>query len=170
MATVVVDLKDAAKYFGDLKTEFHRGALAGLLSAAARGVQTIQTIIIPSRQPAPVDRGIYRAGWRFVGTSSGAEIFNDDPTAVFVEDGVRGENVKPGRAMVDALTQWVIRKGIAGGDEATSVAWAIIQNMKKRGIFNRGAKGLGIMRELVERYLNGFVFEEVERELKRSLP
>lgn len=167
MATIKIDLGDAPAYFGEKQKQYRAAAELGLFSAAMRAVQVIQTVIIPSRSPSPTDRGHYRAGWRFQRVKGGAEIFNDDPTAVFVEEGVRGENVKPGFAMLNALAEWCLRKGLASDlIEAKGVAWAIAKSMQKKGIFNRGSKGLGIMKELVETRLGQIAMEEVEREIK----
>lgn len=165
MATEIT-LKQAAQKTDELKERWHKAAVLGLQSAAARGVQDIITRIIPSRTPQPVDRGIYRAGWRFYPAPDGAVIECFEPHAVFIEDGVRPENVKIGRAMIRALTEWITRKGIVSADEAEGVAWAIAKAMKKRGAF--GKKGMGILRELVEKYLPGYVEEEVARELERA--
>ena len=41
---------------------------------------------------------------------------------MFIEEGVRGENVKIGRAMIDALAAWVRMKGIGGRMVASSQA------------------------------------------------
>lgn len=171
MSTTVIDLKDAAAFFGnEWNKKFRAAAMRGLLSAAMRGVQTIQTTIIPSRNPAPIDKRVYVAGWRFGPTSSGAELWNDDPTAAFIEGGVRATRVRPGRAMVQALTEWVLRKGLASNSEdAPGVAWAIVQRMKKAGIFNRGSQGLGILAEFVEKYAEPYAREEIEREIRRDL-
>lgn len=171
MSTTVIDLKDAAAFFGnEWPKKFRTAALRGLLSAAMRGVQVIQTTIIPSRNPSPVDRGAYRAGWRFGPLDNGAELWDDNPAAPFIEDGVRASNVKPGRAMLTALAEWALRKGLASDPkEAKSIAFAISRNMMKRGIFNRGGAGLGILREFVEKYAQSYAKEEVEREIRREL-
>lgn len=171
MSNTVIDLKDAAKFFGNEWPKRFRGAaVRGLFAAAMHGVQTIQTVIIPSRNPAPVDKGVYRAGWQYRQLDNGAELWNDDPTAAFVEGGVRAGNVKPGRAMVAALTDWVIRKGLESNPKkAAGVAWAIIQRMKQRGIFNQGSNGLGILAEFVEKYAEPYAKEEIEREVRREL-
>ncbi len=171
MTTRRIDLKDAAAFFGnEWRKEYRDAALLGLLSAAQRGVQTIQAVIIPSRNPPPVDRGLYRAGWHAEATSDGAQIFNDNPIAPIIEDGVRASRVKPGAAMVAALTSWVMRKGLeSDSKKAKGVAFAIIQRMKQRGIFNQNSTGLGILRELEEKYIDSFAKEEVEREIRRKL-
>lgn len=160
-AGVAVDLLDKA---------MREAAIRGLRSAAARGVQVIVTQIIPSRTPQPVDRSVYRAGWRAVasmgseggGRWNAADIYNAEPHAAHIEYGVRAANVKIGRVMIQALTAWVQRKGIAKGAEAVGAAWAIAKAMQKRGIFGRG---LGILTELVEKRLPTIIKEEVEREL-----
>lgn len=171
MATTVLDMKAAAGFFGKEWPKKQRAAaIRGLLSAAMRGVQTIQLEIIPSRNPPPIDRRIYVAGWRFGETDDGAEVWNDDPTAAFIEGGVRATNVKPGVAMVAALTAWVLRKGLTSDSkEAKSITWAIIQRMKQQGIFNRNSVGLGILKEFNEKYAEQFAKEEVEREMAREL-
>lgn len=200
MSASVIKLEAAGKHYKDLAPKVKKAAQRGLLSAALRGVQTIQTVIIPSRSPQPVDRGVYRAGWRAEVIPLGAEIINTEAHAVVIEEGVRGENVKPGKAMFAALREWAIRKGIgsrtrlvphhtalrksggklvanhtvvravrddSGVDQAV---WAIIGSMKKRGIFNRGgAQGLGILRELVAKYLPEYAHEEVQREVSEAL-
>ena len=169
MAATVVQLKDAARFFDVKEKEARKAAKRGLLSAALRSVQTIVAVIIPSRVPAPVDRGAFNAGWRAVETPDGAMFFNPTFQAPLIEDGVRGSSVKVGRAMIDALSAWAERHGLAKDPkEARSVAFAMANAMRRAGIFNRGGRGLGIMRELVERYLDRFVREEVEREMTRA--
>jgi len=163
---VEITLQEAAQRTEELKEKWHKAAVLGLQSAAARGVQDIITRIIPSRTPQPVDRGVYRSGWRFYPAPDGAVIDNAEPHAILIEDGVRAGNVKIGKKMIDALAEWVQRKGIVSGDKAQSVAWAIAKSMKRRGIFNKG-KGMGILAELVDKYLPGYVEEEVAREVER---
>jgi hypothetical protein len=162
-----ITLKQAAQRTDELKEKWRKAAVLGLQSAAARGVQDIITRIIPSRTPQPVDRGVYRSGWRFYPAPDGAVIECFEPHAILIEDGVRAGNVKIGKKMIDALAEWVQRKGIVSGDEARSVAWAIAKSMQRRGIFNKG-KGMGILAELVDQYLPGYVEEEVAREVERA--
>jgi len=189
-----IDLKFAATHFKAYGPKLTAAAHRGLLAAAQRGVQVIQSEIIPSRNPQPVDRGVYRAGWRAGPIPEGAEIFNVEPTAVLIEEGVRGQNVKIGRLMLAALSEWAKRKGLGryratstvlgkrkdgsffakaqkvkfvAGD--TSIAWAIAKAMQKRGIFNKRGPGLGILRELVAKRLNVIVDEEIIREIEREL-
>jgi hypothetical protein len=162
-----IQLKGAASWVDKLGKDMHAAALRGLLSAANRGVGTIVSVIIPSRSPQPVDRGLYKAGWRAHRDPNGASIENNEPHAPFVEYGVRGANVAIGRAMITALAGWVARKRLArSGPEAISAAWAIAKSMKARGIF-RGGRGMRILDELRARYLATFIREEVAREIKR---
>lgn len=171
MATVKIDLKDAARHYGKINDAMLRGARRGLVMAAARGVQTIVAQIIPSRSPQPVDRGIYRAGWtsRLVSLNTSI-IENPTPQAPLIEYGVRASNVRIGRAMIEALTEWVIRKGIADGSEAKGVAWAIAKSMQRRGIFNMPARrGLRVLEELRKDFLPKFLREEVSREIAREM-
>ena len=163
-----IDLKDAAGMVDELGREVERAALRGLYSAALRGVATIQTLIVPSRTPQPVDRGLFRAGWRayFDVARKAVTIENNEPHAVLIEEGVRGARVRVGRQMVDALAAWVARKGLASPAESVSVAWAIARSMQRRGIF-RGGQGFKILDELVAKYLPRFIDEEVRREIGR---
>lgn len=165
----VVELDQTDVWVRDVEVGLRAAVARGLFSAALRGVQVIQTQIIPARTPQPVDRGVYRAGWRAVPRPDGADIENLEPVAPLVEDGVRAANVKPGRLMIRALASWVVRKRLASAEEAEGVAWAIAQTMKQRGIFGRG-QGLGILRELVTQRLDRIIREEVEREIGRSDP
>ena len=163
-----IRLEDMPGYVERLGKAMREAAMRGLVLAGQRGVQTIVTQIIPSRSPQPVDRGVYRAGWKSIQeTDSIVSISNAEPHAVFIEYGVRAENVKPGAAMVKALTEWVIRKGFARDQaKATGIAWAIINKMKKRGIFNnRGGAGLRVLEELNQRHINNIIQEEVSREI-----
>lgn len=95
-----------------LSETIDKGARRGMLSAGARIVNDIVTRVIPAEPRMPVDRGIYRAGWQFEATEGGVAVYNATPQAPIIEWGVRAERVKPGKAMIDALTQWVQRKGI----------------------------------------------------------
>ncbi len=162
-----ITLKQAAQKTDELRAKWREAAILGLQSAAARGVQDIIVKIIPSRTPMPVDRGIYRSGWRFYPAPDGAVIECFEPHAILIEDGVRASNVKIGRAMIKALAEWATRKGLVSGEDAEKVAWAIAKSMKKRGIFNHG-KGMGILAELIDKYLPNYVQEEVAREIERA--
>lgn len=156
-----IDLDEAAAWIGSLPVK--KAALAGLRSAAFKGVQEIVTFIIPSRSPQPVDRGVYRAGWKAVTTKNGAAIENLEPVAALIEEGVK--NVKIGRKARAALAEWAVRKGIASDlAEGMRIAFAIGVMMKRRGnIF--GPNGMGILRELKERRLKDIIQEEVGRSI-----
>lgn len=161
-----VDLKDAGARYRKLGTELREAGLRGVRAAAQRLVQTIVSTIVPSRTPQPLDRGFYRAGWKSVPTPRGADVYNAEPHAPFIEHGVRGSNVKIGAAMIRALAAWVARKRIAVGAEALSVAWSIAKSMQRRGIF-RGGSGFKILEEANRAYARRFVAEEVAREIAR---
>lgn len=164
---LVFDIKDLHKGAGLVGKEVERRLKDGLLSAAMRMVSRAIEIT-GAEDPAPIDRGIYRAGFQFQKTPQGADVYNATPHAPIIEDGARATNIKIGRKMIEALAEWVLRKGLvathemtAGGRsrkvptatreaEANSIAWAIAKNMEKVGIFNRdGGKGLGIMRRVL---------------------
>ena len=145
---------------------FRAAAVRGLHASAARGVQIIQTELIPNRVPQPVDRGLFRAGWRFFPDADGAWLTNVEPHASSVENGVRAENVKPGRKMIAALAEWAARKGLAEkGEEAVQAAWAIAKAMKRRGIFG---KGMHLLDELMQDRMPDIVREEVAAEINRE--
>jgi len=147
---------------------FEKAAERALLATGNRLVATIQNEIIPKEEPKPVDRGIYRAAWRAKKIKGGAEVYNTAPHAVFIEYGVRAQNVKIGPAMINALEQWVMRKGIASKKEARSVAYAIAMSMKKKGIFNRGGRGgLRILDKALDR-LGDFLNKEFQVEIRRE--
>ncbi len=163
----VVDLKQADAAVDEIALRMFKASNLGLLSAAMLGVQRIVTRIIPSRSPTPVDRGVFRAGWRAYGEVDGAVIENLEPSAILIEEGVRAANVKIGRLMLTALELWIVRKGIASAAAAPKVAWAIAKNMQKRGVFG-GGQGLGILRELIEKDLPQLMHDEIAREIKRE--
>ena len=172
-----IELEDAARWWGGKVEGLREGALRGLYSAALRTVQHIQTSIIPNEPRPPVDRGAFRAGWRAGKLSNGAIIENTLPYASVIERGARAENVKISGPMIEALTEWVKRKGLAGnkprGDrteydsQARNIAWAIAVSMKRRGIFNDG-QGLRVL-EKAEKMIPKFVREECAREMRRDV-
>jgi hypothetical protein len=158
-----------------LKKGFGKAAERAMLGTAARLVAYITTEVIPAQKPQPVDRGMYRAGWRFKRVKGGAEVFNSTPQAPIIEWGARAANIKIGRAMINALTAWVKRKGIVKGrgkdadTEARGMAFAIANSMKRKGIFNRNGKnGLRIL-EKATRKVPKFLDEEFKREVAREL-
>lgn len=166
-----IDLSEAAAYFEYMSENVVRAARRGLVSAAMRGVQDIVTRIIPSRSPQPVDRGVYRAGWHYTVDGDNVWIENDEAYAPLIEYGVRPENVKVGAAMINALAEWGLRKGIVSTDEeAIGFAWAVAGKMKREGIFNRhGKRGLGILNELMNKRIRKFMKEEIRREVAKEL-
>ena len=163
-----IDLADVPQHLKKLEGDLKEAAVRGLRSAALRGVAMIQTQIIPSRSPAPVDRSAYRAGWKadVNDPPDGATIYNDEAHAALIEYGVDPGSVKPGYAMIENLTEWAMRKGIAADEvEAVEIAWSIANSARSRGFFYPG--GLGILRELVEQHLPRIIEEEVGREIRR---
>jgi hypothetical protein len=173
-----IELKDAKQWWKGKVEDFHEAALKGVFAAAQRTVQYIVTTLIPNEPRPPVDRGAFRAGWRAGKLPNGAIVQNTLPYASVIEHGARAENVKISHAMIEALTQWVMRKGLAGKAprgkgarraeyevEAKNIAWAIAVSMKRRGIFNNG-QGLQILAR-AENMIEKFVREEVRREMDR---
>lgn len=169
-----ISIEEAPDWVGRLGPKLRKASLKGMLSAGVRLVSVIQNEIIPREERVPVDRGLYKAGWRADKASYGALVHNDAPHAAVIEHGVRAHNVKIGRVMIDALTEWVIRKGLvskgtgriqraAARVQAEGVAWAIARDMQKRGIFKMG-KGLGILEKAVKR-APAIIKEEIKREI-----
>jgi hypothetical protein len=102
----------------------------------------------------------------FESTDFGARIYNQTPHAPFIVGGVRPDSVKPGKRMISALTEWVLRKQIAGDSkEASSIAYAIGNKMRKTGIFMDPQ--FRFVARVVE-YLNDEVPKQVAAELKRA--
>lgn len=151
-----------------LQTHFRAAAARAILSAANRIVQVIVTEIIPQTNPQPVDQGFYRSGFRAQPMPGGAELKNTMPYASIIEWGARAENIKVGRKMIDALTEWVTRKRLPldKGQTPRQVAWAIAMAMKRRGIFHEG-KGLRVVERAMERFPE-ILRQEFARELKRE--
>lgn len=168
------DISEAGEWIGLIGQQFPTAAKKGLFAAALR---ISQHLMADGR--IPVDRGRARAGWRAEATENGADVFNLETSMLFINDGVRAENVRPGRAMIDALAEWAKRKGLGvetvvtkrgtmkkvkpAGSAYRAMAWAIAGAMKKRGIFMPPTKILeNTMRDLAP----GFVREEVARAIK----
>lgn len=172
MAKYTID--KAPEWVRKLEGKMHKAAMRGLLSAAQRTVSHIQTEIIPREERVPVDRGTYRAGWRarpIEGFTEGALVYNNVPHAEPIENGAKAENIKIGRKLIDALAEWVIRKGLTGAAkgveraaEGRRIAWAIAKSMQKNGIFNKGG-GLKIL-EKATKMIPQFIAEEVRAEIR----
>jgi len=151
-----------------LEAGFEKAAERAVLATAARLISHIQNDVIPKEDPKPVDRGLYRAGWRMKAIRKGAEVYNTVPHAPIIEYGARAQNIKIGRVMIDALERWVIRKGIAGKADARGVAFAIANSLKKKGIFNRGGPGgLRILEKALVK-LGDFLSREFPVEIRRE--
>lgn len=167
-----MSLDQAPSWVRRLDGEMRAAALRGVRSAGQRLVGHIVADVIPSEPRQPVDRGLYRAAWRSRSTPDGCVVENDSPHALFIEDGVRGENVKVGRKLIDALAEWASRKGLvrdvpkAGrASAARGIAFAIANGMKRTGIFGMG-RGLKIL-EKARRRVTEFIESEVTAELRK---
>lgn len=143
--------QESAKFAKWLQTRSESAVKNALYGTAMAIVSKILNEIIPAEPRQPVDIGTYRAGWKFKKIPNGAMVYNSVPHAIIIERGVRASNVKPGRAMHQAITQWLIFKKICDLDEAPSMAWAVMMNMKKKGIFNEG-KGLRILEKAMKSF------------------
>lgn len=169
-------------FHGWLSDAIKNGVRKGALSAAERLVEIITTEIIPDGNPPPVFMGAYRAAWHAEPTPEGADVVNTIPYAPIIEYGARGENIKISKPMLDALTEWVVRKGLVGKPghtgstksqqqavQARSIAWAIAVHMKKTGIFNReGQQGLRIGEKALVKG-RSMIAGEIAREIMNEL-
>lgn len=167
-----INLNVAGQYYAALGPKVLEAARRGLVKSAEQGVQKIVTQIIPSRSPQPVDRGVFRAGWKTDRADLNTVlILNPELHAIFIEDGVRASNVKIGAPMIRALSEWALRKGIAHDSAgATQVAWAVARAAQRRGIFNRNSgPGLGILKELVEQHLDTMIQQNIANEVGRAM-
>ncbi len=174
------ELKDYEKLARWLDSGLEDGVHKGLVSAGFRLLGVIQNEIIPSLKPPPIFDGAYRAAWKVETVKDGSEVYNDMPYAPVIERGAKAENIKPGRAMIDALAEWARRKGLTGhapGERSSadayaasrSIAWAIARAMQKKGIFNRdGKEGLRVAEKAAVKGRE-FVEEEVREEVRRAL-
>jgi hypothetical protein len=175
----VFELKDYEKLARWLEEHTQDAVRRGLTSAGFRLIGVIQNEIIPAKKPPPIFDGAYRAGWKMETTDGGVDVYNDMPYSSVIERGARAENIKIGRAMIDALTEWARRKGLTGHAprqrsspearaEARQIAWAIARAMQKKGIFNRdGQKGLRVAEDAAKRAPE-IVEEEIRREMRRG--
>jgi hypothetical protein len=166
-----ISITEAPAWVKGLEGALHRAAVRGIHSAGQRLVGHVQEVIA-SEPRQPVDRAIYKDAWRSTPEATGAYVHNDSPHAVFIEDGVRGDHVKVGRKMVDALVEWVQRKGLtrdvpkeSRSSAARQIAWGIAKSMQKKGIFGEG-KGLHILEKAL-RMAPKFIEEEVRREIEK---
>ncbi len=178
MTTVKFDISQAEELAKYLNKSIDKVAKRAILAVAHRIVSHITTVIIPAEPRPPVDRSLYRAGWKAKGDPHGATVTNGVPYAGVIEHGARAANVKISRAMIKALALWVIRKGLvkptgkgkkakaAATNEATRIAWAIAMKMKKNGIFNQG-KGLKVLERALKIVTHAFA-QELKREIQRE--
>lgn len=174
-----VDIKDAHLVVDAVGQKIRLAKQRGVLSAAQRLVQVIKTEIVPGENPPPVDQGAYLAGWDAEPTADGAAVFNTAPHAPIIEEGGR-PGFQIGRAMINALAEWVTRKGLLGrgagsiqeraqGQEARNMAWAIATKMKQRGMFVRdGQRGLHVAQKAKKRAFK-IIEEEIRAELQEAL-
>lgn len=151
----------------------------GVYGAALHLLAHIKSTVIPN---TPTDvpgtympvgiRGAYRAAWEITKTPQGADVYNSLPYASIIEWGARAKNIKVGRKMIDALTEWVVAKGFVkpepGQDPAKAAraaAFGIAMAMTKRGIFDEG-RGLRVMARAMLK-AQEFIQAEVTSELAR---
>jgi hypothetical protein len=159
-----------------LDKAFDQVAARATMATVMRAKAHILNELIPSDDPQPVDRGIYRAGFQTAKIAGGAALYNVAPHAAFIEHGVKAGNVKIGKALIDALAAWATRKGLvkrsgrgvaakaAQAQAARAAAWAIATALK-RGIFNqgRGLRHIERVKPLLSKWLAHDLKKEIER-------
>lgn len=177
MATAKFDITESSEEFAVfIEDSLKQAARRAILGACLRVVQKISTEVIPAEPKPPIDRRVYAAGWRAKAIPNGALIQNTVPYSSVIERGAKAENIKVGKKMIDALTEWVMRKGLVGAGkgaaandaraEARKIAWAIAMSMKKRGIFD-GGEGLHILAKALKGFQEIFR-KELGVEIKRE--
>lgn len=168
-----IDLYRAASYFGvhgTMHQKLRKAMEKGLYSAALRAVQEIQTKGIPDAKPTPIDKGIYKAGWKVKKIPEGAIVYNAVPYAAAIEYGVSSANVHVSKKFAAVLTEWVQRKlGGASAAKAKQMAWAIMYSLKRKGIFNNG-NGFRILEKYNNTRADIVIREECEKEIKKAFP
>lgn len=176
------DIKQYPFLLGKMTNELRKAQERGFESAGAKIVQYLQTVAIPGTRPQPVDRGLYRAGWKYKTIKGGVYVFNRVTHAMFVEYGVR--KVVPGKKLVEAIAAWVRRKGIgsrvvtskkgtsrivkANKEKAKAIAFAIINGAKKKGGFFDQGRGLKVFKRALPKISKIFQ-DEVISEMKKEL-
>jgi hypothetical protein len=175
------DIKQTQEIADHVEHQLEEATHRGLLSAGMRLIGVIQNELIPGAQPPPppILNRHYTSAWQIEDVSSKeVHVKNTMPYAAVIERGARPENVKIGRLMIDALTEWVITKGMVGRPkspnakavatiEARQIAWAIAKSMQTKGIFIRnGQEGLRIAEKAAKRAPE-LVAKEVAREIKK---
>lgn len=181
------DLEQTEEIGKFIEEHLQEAVSRGMMSAAMRIIGIIQNEIIPAANPPPILNRHYASGWiPEVQENGDIHIKNTMPYASIIEFGARPENIKIGRAMIQALTEWVVAKGFVGRPKtalgrsqavinAQSIAWAIARTMQGtdtitgKGIFNRnGEKGLRIAEKAAKR-APAIVRREVAREVRKML-
>lgn len=170
MTVKVLSIKQAADWFapGGLGKALRTAGLKGLLSAALRAKQDLQTRSMTELgNEQPIDRRIYVAGWQTEKLPDGAAIYNSVPHALYIEYGVPAGKVVASHKAQQAIAEWARRK-MGGIDEkkAWQVAGAILAAMRTKGIFRRG-QGLRVLERYVKRTLPTVARDEVAREVKK---
>jgi hypothetical protein len=175
MGTIRFDIRESKQLKTWIDEGVSRAAKRAAFATGLRVVNHIVTVLIPAANPPPEFDRHYASGWRAEPTPGGCDVVNNIPYAAVIERGARAENIKIGRKMIDALSEWVRRKGMAADPTPSDpsgtrgVAFAIAMNMKKMGIFNRdGQKGLRIL-EKASKAAPGFFLAELKTELKREM-
>lgn len=176
-----IPIKNVNPELDRILLQHKQATINGIQAAVIRLHQIILTVYIPMTNPNPVDRGLYRAGWTVDLLPNGAKLRNYVPWALFIEYGVLPKNVKASKKMIQALAEWILRKGFARkmvmdkksgkptmikdkDAQALAMAYAISTIMKKKtGI--HGKTG----RKILEKCIGSFWYSMLEAEVQREL-
>jgi hypothetical protein len=101
--------------------------------------------------PGAVDTGAYRAAWTTAMLPNGASVLNKRPYSPVIEGG-RRIGMPVGKQGIINIADWAHRKLHIPVEQARSVAYAIAQEIKRRGLRARKVMsgGLGRMIEVVK--------------------
>ena len=133
-----IDTREVAQFAGKL------GGVDALVRREARGLMSKSLDVLEDAivQRTPVNTGALRSATSkeslSVGNAIRGQVINPLNYALPVETGRKAGKMPP----VDAIKQWVIRKGIASGADADGAAFLIA-----RAIGRRGTKGAHMFEE-----------------------
>lgn len=130
LRTEIIEFDLLGARFTDIASEASSAILQGLREAAF-----ISEIIVAAK--TPVDEGLTRAAWRTAITPTGAELVNDSPVALYLEEGTR-----PHRPPLLPIVRWLSRKEGRGAavetladadDDIVARAMGIVASIARNG-------------------------------------
>jgi len=158
--TKVIDLKGAGAAF----RADHKRAVASVRLGLIEAALEAEVII---SQATPVDTGNTRLRWQTVITTDGAEVVNDSPVALYLEEGT-----KPHRPPLWPLILWLARKNgrsLAGATTLKDVPGELVGAARKiqARIEVQGTKGKKMIASNLPK-LEAIAKKRVEQRLKAA--